>query len=433
MGDETPKNGSESLLPLLQEMVADDPTRADTWRLIGRIHRKQKHFELAEDSFLKTLALQPDNAAAHYDLAELYDATGKNEQAEQHYDEVMRLAPASKYAKKLVALGIRRAPVENAVRPASFELQTFDGSDDLNRRVEQISNDKQSLDRVRAFIEFGALYNTNMGLTPISRELTLSQGAGFQGFFSPDIEYQSIQGDAWRAGPLMRGFFTANEGNFSTPNLASFQPGVFIERDLPSFSDNDMIGRVDYVYSLDLLGGTRFGDRHAINGSLTAIPNDNNVLYSYITANLSNFANDGVNPAVDSLDGTSITAGFSRFRMTDWKFVPTWSTGVDFESTNAEGADFRYHLVNLHHNVTFQLTKRLTFVPDTAIGYRNYYDFTGSPSRDEVTIRVGAKYKLKITDNLAMSAVINHIRFASRNESFDAERTEAGIVFTVTR
>lgn len=429
---EPAKKAAESLLPMLEKMVADDPTKADTWRMLGRIYRKQNRLSDAANAFNKTLELQPDNAAAHFDLGELLAFQGRREQADFHFDEVMRLAPESKYAQTLVERG-ERLPATNPIQPASFEIQTFDGADDLNRRVEQLTDDTTSLHNIRAFIEFGALYNTNLALAPISRELAASSGSGFQGFLSPDVEYAMFQGDVWRSGPILRGFFTANEGNFANLNLASFQPGVFVERDLPSFSDNPMIGRVDYVYSLDLLGGTRFGDRHAITTSLTAIPSDQVVWYSYLTASLSNFADDGADASVDSLDGTSITAGVSRFRMSSWSWLPSWGSGLDIESTNAEGADFRYHSVNWHHNVTFQPTQRLSFIPDVGVGYRNYYDFTGSPSRDEATIRLGAKWKLKVTEHVSFSTVINHNRFASLNEAFDTERTEAGVVCTITR
>ncbi len=62
-----------------------------------------------------------------------------------------------------------------------------------------------------------------------------------------------------RFGPLIRGYFSVNDDDLSTFNLASFQGGAFAERDL-YWGDRVMIGRTDYVYVLDLLDNNRFGD-----------------------------------------------------------------------------------------------------------------------------------------------------------------------------
>jgi tetratricopeptide (TPR) repeat protein len=462
--------GADPMLSLLQQMVAEDPTRADSWRLIGRIHRQHNRVPEAIDAFRRALAQQPDNAAAHHDFGELMAQLGDHSAAAFHFDQVMLLAPSSSYAARLVERGIRPPPrmaapvgmpimapppagipnllggsgptwgaedvAANGARDLTtvgYEIQTFDGADDLERRLNQLESDVASPAKtVRAFVELGALYNTNVALTPISRELTGNAAASFQGFLSPDLEWIALSAGRWRSGPLLRGYFTVNEDDFRSLNLASFQPGAFLERDA-SWGASEVIGRVDYVYSLDLLDGDRFGDRHALTASLTTILPEADVIYAYVTASRSEFAEDGADPAVDSLDGTAVSGGVSRFFQTGWELLPTWSLGADAEWADTEGADFRYRAVNLHGDTTFQLTERLSFTPRGGIGYRNYPDFTGPVSRDELTWRASGRLRWRWTEWLSTSAVVNHDRFASDNEEFDTERTEAGVVLTLLR
>jgi tetratricopeptide (TPR) repeat protein len=468
---------ADPMLALLQKMVAEDPDRADSWRLIGRIHHKQGEGAKAIEAFRTALRLQPDNAAAHFDYGNILIEVGDTAMASEHFEQVQALAPESSYAQTLIKQGrisARVAPSKHdagnelpfaATPPAKFpelasqadklagqaewwpddpeaeaaqidmagyEIQTFDGADDFERRLNQVGTDPQNLaNRFRAFVEFGSLYNSNVALTPISRELTSAKAASYQGFFSPDLEWILLQNGSVRSGPLTRGYFSVNENAFRALNLASFQPGVFVEADLPTWDSSLRIARIDYVYSLDLLGGDRFGDRHAITASLTTILPDFDVVYAYLTTNMSNFNNDGANPEFDSLDGTSISGGINRFFRTDWTRMPTWSLGSDMESANTEGDDFRYLAVNLYGDITFQLASKLSFVPSFGVGYRSYYDFTGPINRDEATWRGGGRLRWKWNEAFSNSLVFTHNRFASDNKQFDTERTELGIVFTL--
>lgn len=444
MAEEAPPD--PSLLPLLQQMVQEDPQAADTWRLIGRIHRSQGRQEQALDSYLQALTIQDDNAAAHFDLGQLLVELGNSEAAQTHFQMVMRYAPQSKYADQLVDAGFVQSPSGNAVANAGFEItgdeqprieqtayeiQTFDGADDLDRRLNEL--DLESPEVVKDFqlyVEFGTLCNTNVSLTPISRELRSSNAASAQAFLNPDLQWTAIRNGTWRAGPRARGAFNVNESHQSGLNLASFQPGMFIEMDMPDLGQNQVIGRVDYVYSIDTLGGSRFGDRHSVTASATLISPEADVLYFYLMGSLSDFNNDGAVPAVNSLDGTSLTTGVSQFFSTDLVYLPTWSIGADLEFADTEGADYRYNSVNVHTNATIRLRENLDFIPSAGVGYRDYYDFTGSQSRDELTWRVHGKLKWQCTEHWAISGVAGYDRFATDNVNFDSERVEGGVVFT---
>ena len=436
------------MLAMLQQRLATDPGHADSWRLIGRIHRKQGQLTLAIQAAKRSLDLDPLSAAAHFDYGELLSESGDALQAAVHFQQVFALAPDSSYAGELVNRGLRPTgdPTSAAVAGAAiasqddtdgvlqtvgYEIQTFDGADDLDRRIDQLTSDAlPQLRRLRIFLETGVLYNSNVSLTPISRELTGSDAASLQGFFNPEVEWIAVHRGLWRSGPLARGYFTVNEGNWSAFDLASFQPGGFIERDI-YWGGSDRIGRIDYVYALDLLDGDRLGDRHAITTSLTTIRPDADVVYAFLTTSFSQFDDDGPDPAVDSLDGPAVSAGISRFFQTSLGSLPTCSLGASVESADTEGADFRYNAFSLHGDATWQIGERWSLVPDGSIGYRNYGDFTGSVSRDELTWRIGSRLRWQPTPVFALSAVVRHDRFASDNETFDAERTEGGIVTTL--
>jgi len=441
------ENESDTMMQLLQQMVKEDPGRSDSWRLIGRIHRKNERLPEARASFQKALETQPDNVAAHFDFGDMLKETGELAEANEHYDQVMELAPDSSYAEKLVDRGIRTTPTgkpsrnfaqtaiwsegaDSEILPTGYEIQTFDGSDDLSRRLLQLETEAPiAPNRTRAYIELGSLYNTNVSLTPISRELTGRESASAQLFLSPDVEWIALRRDSWRAGALGRGYFSWNESEFQSLNLSSFQPGVFAERDFER-GDNQLIGRLDYVYSIDFLDSESFGNRHSVTASVTSILPESDVIYGYVTTSISDFANDGLNPDVDSLDGLSITTGISRFFQTDLRLLPRWSLGVDLEHADTRGADFRYSAITLHGDATIPISEKLSFIPAAGIGYREYGDFTGPVNRDEITGRIGAKLKWQVREKLSISAIVGYDRFASDNEQFDTQRTQAGVVLT---
>lgn len=454
------------LQPLLERMLAEDPGRADTWRLLGRIHRQQGRWQEAIDCFQQALQRQPENAAAHFDLGELLEQQGDPAGAHTHFQQVLALAPSSPYAQQLAERGLVPAPpvmppandfraavaatpvplpnlVPNAAAPSAslprspgelstvgYEIQTFDGSEELEDGLQNLDNEfAPEIRRWRAFVEFGALYNTNVSLTPISRELTKADAASYQGFLSPDVEWTAVSVGSWRTGPLLRGYFTLNEDAFQEFNLASFQPGAFVERDL-GWWEQPVIGRVEYVYAIDLMNGDRFGDRHAVTASTIAILSESDVVYAYFTTSFSQFDDDGSDPSMNSLDGVAFTTGISRFFQTAWGRVPTWSLGADLEWADTEGSDYRYEAFTVHSDATIALTERLSFIPKVGIGYRHYGDFTGPISRDEVTYRVHGKLRWKWSDSFSVAAIVGYDRFASENEDFDSERTETGLVAT---
>ncbi|KLU07349.1 TPR repeat-containing protein [Rhodopirellula islandica] len=467
-----PSPAQQRMLVMLQQKVAQNPEHSDSWRTLGRLQRRLGDPDAAIASNRKALDLDPFNAAAHFDLGQLLNDQARPDAARFHLQEVLNIAPSSNYADQVRALGIEApapaiaqliapttspdfadqpsaktgmtsepfelahpndlpAPPNLAGAPTQtvgYEIQTFDGSDDLENRLRQLESEAVNpTSPFRIFLETGLLYNTNVTLTPISRELAQDEQASFQWFASPDLDWKLIRRESSRAGVLFRGYFTANESQFQEFNLASFQPGAFAERDF-LFGGNEVIGRMEYVFSNDFFDGNQVGDRHAGTASVTVIRPDLNAWYGYTTVAQSNFEDDGAVPAQTSLDGTTLTFGASHFKRTRWEALPMVALGTDLEYANTKGDDYRYLSINLHGSTDWQISDRWKFTPTWGVGYRNYPDFTDPIGRDEIFWRVDGKLSYQLTEQLSVSAVAGHDRFASDNDDFDTERSEVGVL-----
>ncbi|NND97034.1 MAG: outer membrane beta-barrel protein [Pirellulaceae bacterium] len=448
---------TDPFVDLLRKRVEQNPDHSDSWRLIGKLETKNGNWSEAKLALMRALRLDSENAAAHFDMGELLVAMGDANLAARHFGQCAALAPKSTYAEKLYERGDARRPAAadesrsrgidamtqfavgnnstnaGATKTVGYEIQSFDGSDDLDRRVDQLRSDADTrLKRLRVFLETGVLYNSNVSLTPISRELAKADAESLQFVFNPELEWIAIQRGPWRTGPLARGYFSVNESSQSEFDLASFQGGAFLERDL-NMGQSEWIARADYVYALDMLSGDRLGDRHSITASVIAIRPDLDVIYTYITTSFSQFDDDGADPAINSLDGDAITGGISRFFQTGSAWAPTYSLGIDLSSADTEGSDFRFRSITGHGDVTFQLSQNVSLIPTFGVGQRDYYDFTGPVDRDELTWRLHGKLRWKMDAMTSISVVAGHDRFASDNEDFDAERTQGGVIVTVNR
>lgn len=460
----------EPLLHMLQQRVKRSPTHSDSWRLVGKYYADRGNLDAAKAPLERAIELDPNNAAAHFCLGEVLLAQNQSEIAAEHFKACISIAPESEYAQSIFtrqllpahpdpihptvpadtntaldpkagnpfSAAILRTPADNSatddsvdVQRARYQIESFDGSDDLERRFDQLEADATPDEKnIRLLCEFGLLYNSNVSLTPISRELFDVDAESFQAIFNPEVEWIAARGESTRIGPLMRSYSTLNESDQQQFNLMSFQPGWFYEHDR-DVGNSQWIGRFDYVYAADLLDGNRIGDRHSGTLSLIIIRPDLDVIYSYITTSYTDFVDDGLIATETSLDGPSISGGISRFFQTTKSWIPTYTLGVDLESAATRGSDFRYRALTTHGSMTFQLSDRWRLIPTTGIGYRDYFAFTGSPNRDELTSRIHLRLKYQINTITNLSLVSGHDRFASKNQLFDAQRTQAGLVMTV--
>ncbi len=447
--------GDDAILEYLTARVEKSPEHSDSWRLLGRVHNKQGDSERAEECFRKALDLGPENAAAHFDLGRFLQKTGDEDGATLHFTRVLEIAPESDYASELRDSGVspgwasrvgsaETLPVISAAEfaslvpafspdsdlfaPVDYRTETFDSSDELENQLDRLA-DPVAPRPVHGSLEFGAVYNTNVTLTPISRSLRNIDAASAQLLVIPSVEWTAREFATGRAGALFRGNFTLNEHHLDQFNLASFQPGAFFEQDA-AFTELDSTCRLEYVWGLDLLGGSSLGDRHSITGSILTVQPNARIDWIYATIAYSQFDDDGLNPAIDSLDGTTWTVGMARFFLTGNSQIPTWSVGTDLEFADTFGDDARYQSIRVYTDATFSLPRGFSLIPTAAIGFRNYPDFTGSPARDELTGRLGGKLKYQLSETTSVSVVCNYDRFHSDNERFDVDRTIAGITAT---
>ncbi len=452
-----PPASDDPIFEMLRSRVEQRPLHSDSWRMLGKALADRGNADAAIETLSRALEIDPTNAAAHFNLGQVLLSQAKTDIATTHFEACVSIAPDSEYANEIfarnllppsarasttliprgdydAALPVVQDPSSTAslnVQPAGYEIQSFDGADDLERRFDQLEADSDPVaKRLRLFCELGILYNSNISLTPISRELLNVDAKSFQAIFNPEVEWIALRNERWRSGPLLRSYSTLNESNQQEFNLFSVQPGWFIERDR-TVGDSEWIGRVDYVYATDLLDGNRIGDRHSSTASLIMIRPDLDVIYTYITASFTDFVDDGAIAAETSLDGPSITGGVSRFFQTKITWLPTYTLGVDLESADTRGSDFRYRAITAHGGMTFQLHERWRLISTAGLGYRDYYAFTGDPSRDELTSRIHLRLQYQMHATTSVSLVSGYDRFASDNELFDAQRTQAGIVMTV--
>jgi len=447
---------ADPMLAYLRNKLVQQPQHSDSWRLLGRVYQRSHQLLDAKQQSLKAIELDPQNIAAHHDLGELLAATGEPAAALLHFQQVLILGPATEQAQQVAARGItapgnnqhelKQHPIPSAhkpwtlpagphpddssipVLPAGFQVKTFDGSDDLEEEIEDLeslSSEPQS--RWRGYWDVGLLYNSNISLTPISRELLASEAAGFQALFSPDTEWSLLQRERLRSGPLLRGFFNLNESQNRDFNLSSFQPGLFLETDFARHGI-DWIGRTEYVYSIDSFAGERTADRHAMQLSATGILPSLDVLYVYFAASQADFVDDGSNPDVTSLDGPLFTLGASRFFQTQRSYFTAYSFGADVEHAATRGQDFQYSGIGAHGSFTLQLSPKWDSIFDGGLGYRDYSQFTGEVPRNETIYRVGARLSYHWSHRWRTTLSASYERFASDNVQFDTDRLEAGLV-----
>jgi len=411
----------------LLERVRENPNDATAWRLLGKLHAKAGDQTTALEALQRSVSLDPLSVAAQHDLGQLLLATGDGKTAAIHFQQVIELAPESQYAIQAQAQLTTR-PELAEIEQVGFEVKRFDQPE----VVDAIKKQRERADAPdRPFslsIESGVFYNSNVALAPISRELSPETSASMQAFIAPDFEYRVVDGDAWRAGPTFKGYFNLNEGNFREFNLQNYQPGLFMERVLDSHNVV-IVPRLAYKFSHDEFDGSTLGNRHAVTTSATTLWNEQHYSVIYWAIDNTNFIDDGILPSVTSQDGWTNSVGFSHTREFPLRHLQAVTAGGNVERANLEGSDFSYNGVNLFTEVELPLCERLMLLLQAGWGYRDYFDFEFTPSRNEHIWTTRAELRRQLSDDCAVSAVFNFDRFDSENPLFEAERSLSGLLF----
>lgn len=420
-----PLAAQSDLVAILRARVAARPGDSSSWRLLGRTLRDQNDLAGARFAFEQAVATDPESAAAHHDLAYLLAAGGDLPAAAEHWRQTIVLAPGTQYAEEAAAELARVMPqADSPYKLASFEVDWLDSMRPELGQPDQPPLPPPSPLWVR--LEMGALYNSNVQLSPISRELASGDRASAQLYFSPTLELRYLRSDVWTLGTLFRGYYNANEPGFRQFNLQHQEPGLFVEH-AKSLETVDLLSRLEYSYAYDLFDFHTLGTRHAVNGSVAAQTCSGRIWTLYGTVDYTDFADDGVEPSITSLDGSSQTIGLSHSKLLDWSWLSVARVGGEFQNAPLTGSNFAFRGTMLYADAEIPCPWGCLLVLQGAHGNRNYPDFQFTPARDENIWRAGAELRKPLSACWSISGNFLYDRFASKNEQFDASRYTTGM------
>lgn len=416
------------MLAYLRERVAARPDDAASWRLLGACLLREGEMQAAADALGQAVAVSPHSAAAQYDLGRCLAGLERHAEAAACFRRAQQLAPGSHYAQQSADWLSRMPPA--VVQQVGYQVRQFDASD----RAQPLADAaRRAPDPGRLFytVEAGAVYNSNVALTPISRDFGAATRESFQGFLNPAVEYRLVNNDFWKAGPSLTSYVNVNENDsLSSLNLQSFQPGMFAERTICR-DTTILVPRLQYDYTIDQFDGVTFGRRHAATASLASLWDRGDTTLLYWASNYTDFVDDGATPATSSRDGWGHSLGGSHTWPLAMPLLSSFTLGGDLEWVPAEGTDFAYMGGTMYAGTEIPLGERTWCQLEGGWGLRDYYESTLSPSRNETLIRGSARLTRQLTPRWSLSGVFSYNRFASENDLFDAERYTAGLVATL--
>jgi len=425
---ESPAASHEALRSRLEAHVQHCPNDPAAWRMLGKLRARAGDLPAAAEALSRATQLDPERAAAHYDLAGVLEQLGQLQAAADGYEKAHQLAPESDYGRQaLERLNHLRPSAGSPIKQAGYEIKRFERSAFAERILEDDADPRapgaeEPPSAWSLRLEGGLLYNTNVAFSPTNRELDPNPRESFQAFLNPDLTYSLLDACGWRAGPQFAGYFTANESDFEDLNLQSYQPGAFLEYALP-WSGSILLPRAQYDYTLDRFGGAEFGQRHAMTLSVHYVDAWLDRLV-YWTTDHTDFADDGQDPELSSRDGWTHTLGLSH---TLHCAELDLGLGIEIQHAEVVGLDHRYNGIGLSADAGLLLTDGLKLLLDGGVGYRDYFDSDIDPSRNELLWHAAISLRWQITQHWSTSLVASYERFDSRNELFAADRFVGGL------
>jgi tetratricopeptide (TPR) repeat protein len=432
---------SPAMLASLESRTAERPDDAGAWRLLGRAYLKNGNWDGAQTALTRALEIDPKLVAAHSDMADLFLARQMPDQAAAHFSQVVLLAPDSEYAEGARARlgGLPPPPLDNPFMQAGYKIRSFDGSDTIesiephesSELSDELNGETGPIigSRWSAVIEAGSLYNSNVTLTPNSRDFFAAEAASAQLFFNPDVEYRWFDDGVSRAGATFAGYFGVNESTFSDLDLQSYRPGVFAERSI-AIANGELVPRLSYDYTLDQFSGQTFSNRHAVTASLASHWDWGQMTILNWTVDHTDFPALIAPDPESRRDGWSHRLGGYHSWDLDQRWIDSIGVGGEYQWVDAAGDDFAFHGTTLYGDITIPLMQRVDAILEGGGGYRDYYRSGLDPSRDEAIWRGGAKIRFRLNQRWSFSTVFNYDRFSSKNADFDARRYLAGLVTT---
>lgn len=417
-----------------EQRLARQPDDASAWRMLGRIRLQRGDRHAAFEAFSRSVRLDPLSAAAHFDLGRMLLAFDRPEEAREQFLTVVELAPESEYANDARQRldDIAAMPGMENVEQAGYEVKSFTGADEPDEKVIAEPEPLPPSDPLYFRVETGVLYNSNVALTPIDRELSPDASNSAQAFVAPEVEFYALDTDTWRAGPAFAGYFSLNEGGFRELNVQNYQPGVFVERTV--FGEMaTLVPRLQYDFTHDEFDGQTFGNRHAMTASTAAHWKNGQKSFVYWTIDHTDFLDDGAVPSISSRDGWTNALGLSHKYPVGRRHLRSLRGGLTVQRADVNGSDFAFNGVGLFGEADVPITDDCWLLVQLGWGYRDYFDFEFSPSRNEHIWQAGLELRRRINEHLVIAGVVNYDRFDSENVLFEAERFISGIVLTIER
>jgi hypothetical protein len=366
--------------------------------------------------------------AAWHDLGTVKQALDRQPEAREAYHTILDLAPEGDYAESAKTELQKLGPDEEDVVQAGFEVRQFDGREYLEPLEDTPpAGPRRYFDALESRVEMGLLYNSNVALAPVSRQLAPGDRSSAQLFVEPDLQWTLRDETTWRTGPSLRGFFTQNQSDFDNFNLQSYRPGWFGEWYVFS-DDRILVPRLDYEFTHDEFAGDTLGNRHALLASLANYWNDEQATFLFYSVDYTNFVREGILPSVTSQTGWSQSLGVSHEVATTYRYLRLIRMGLDLTRTITRGSDYRFQGVNLFAEGIVPLTQTVELKVGGGGGYRDYFDFEFSPARDEFIWNANAELRKYFSEKLSGALVMNYDNFDSKNPLFAAERFITGCV-----
>lgn len=429
----TPAVAISSIEVQMAERVERDPTDATAWRMLGRLRMQRDDWAGARTALQTAIQLDPSSAAAFSDFGIVSRELGDEEQAAGALQRVIELAPASEYATE--ARATLAELTASGIVPVRYEVRSFDGSNDAPlirdpRDDEETASFFQTLKKdLDLRVDFGTQWNDNVSLTPSSRELSSGNLASTQANASLSARYIAVRTDQFRFGPTLDVDYTLNEGNFDNLNLQSYRSGAFADA-VFEFDELTIKPRVAYSFTHDLLGGNSSGRRHTLASSVGCVWTPSQITTAYWSIDINNIKNSSPNAVITSQDGVSNTVGLLHDSVRRDSKFRTFRVGADLSHVDAEGSNFRYHGVSLYTQAVIVIVPQLHLTAKGGWAYRDYYDFTQTPSRDTQVWRTGVELRKYFDDGLSAALVSQYDAFQTRNDDFRSDRFLTGGVLT---
>ncbi len=413
----------------LEDRVRRDPADSAAWRMLGRLRMQREDWTGAMTALKTAVMIDPLGAAAFYDYGVVSQELGEEEQAAGALQRVIALAPDSEYA--VAARTTLAQLTASGVVPVNYEIRSFDGSNDAPlirdpRDEDETENFFQTLKKdLDLRLDFGTQWNDNVSLTPSSRELLAGNLASAQGNASLSARYIAFASERFRFGPTLDVDYTLNEGQFGNLNLQSYRTGAFVDA-VFEYDDLKIKPRVAYSFTHDLFGGNTYGRRHTLASSVGFVWTPAQITTAYWSIDTNDITNRRLNPEITSQDGVSNTMGVLHDSVRRDSKFRTFRVGADVSHVDAEGSNFRYNGVSLYTQAVIVIVPKLQLTARGGWAYRDYYDFTQTPSRNTNVFRVGAELRKYFDHGLSAALVSQYDDFHTKNLNFRSNRFLAG-------